>query len=862
MIAKESAALRGAFKEQDTIYRHRNVAKLLYIHMLGYPTHFGQMETLKLIAASGFPEKRIGYLGLMILLDERHEVLMLVTNSLKNDLNARSQYVVGLALCALGNICSAEMARDLAPSLEKLLDAPNSFIRKKSALCATRVVRKVPEVLESFVDRAAGLLSDRHHGVLLAGVTLMLEICSTEPAIVPVYRSHVPTLARVLKTLLMSPYSPEHDVGGITDPFLQVKILRLLRVLGEGSPEASDAMSDTLAQVATSTESNRNSGYAIQYEAVQTIMNINVDSIGGLRVLAINILGRFLSNKDNNMRYVALNTLAKVVSVDGQAVQRHRNTIVDCVKDADVSIRRRALDLVYALVNEGNIKTLTNELLDYLKVADSEFKPDLTAKVCLLVQRFAPDKRWHFDSLLQILVQAGAYVKEDVTRGLIVLLTNAPDLHGYAARQMYAALAADIEKAELSLIVTCAWFLGEFGELLVGGAGGPLLSRENPEQAAASSAADVVALLERVLHRPQLHAIAREYVLTALVKLSTRFADQTARIQAAIGRDRGALDLEVQARACEYSHLFGFDQLRGQLLEHMPALDESHYSRNMGTAAAVDMSTEPAAAQENASGTAAANPQINADVVGDLLTLNDDSAAVQQSGGQSAADLLQDLLGGDLGSTGSASIPHGSNAGPLLDLLGGGGSPTRSASQPSAQQDPLAALMGSTGGLSSTRTPLAAPPQRGSSDPFADLAGTGPAPASPLRAQPQPPAQSTIPPRTVYDKDGVSVVFAFSKPGGPPNLTDITATYRNSSDRTVSDFSLQAAVPKFMQLKLDAASGNRLQPHGSGSITQLLHITNTQHGIKPIALRLRISFSVDGQQRLEQAEVKDLPVSL
>jgi hypothetical protein len=57
IIAKESAALRNAFRDQDTLYRHRNVAKLMFIHMLGYPTHFGQMETLKLIAANGFPEK-------------------------------------------------------------------------------------------------------------------------------------------------------------------------------------------------------------------------------------------------------------------------------------------------------------------------------------------------------------------------------------------------------------------------------------------------------------------------------------------------------------------------------------------------------------------------------------------------------------------------------------------------------------------------------------------------------------------------------------------------------------------------------------------------------------------------------------
>lgn len=83
VVRKECAAIRAAISENDQDYSHRNLAKLMFIHMLGYPTHFGQMECLKLIATAGFPEKRIGYLGLMLLLDERQEVLMLVTNSIK-----------------------------------------------------------------------------------------------------------------------------------------------------------------------------------------------------------------------------------------------------------------------------------------------------------------------------------------------------------------------------------------------------------------------------------------------------------------------------------------------------------------------------------------------------------------------------------------------------------------------------------------------------------------------------------------------------------------------------------------------------------------------------------------------------------
>ncbi len=56
-------------------------------------------------------------------------------------------------------------------------------------------------------------------------------------------------------------------------------------------------------------------------ECVRTIMQIEASS--GLRVLGINILGKFLQNKENNVRYVALQQLIKVVDIDYKAVVRH-----------------------------------------------------------------------------------------------------------------------------------------------------------------------------------------------------------------------------------------------------------------------------------------------------------------------------------------------------------------------------------------------------------------------------------------------------------------------------------------------------------------------------------------------------------
>jgi hypothetical protein len=67
---------------------------------------------------------------------------------------------------------------------------------------ARRVLKKNPELIEEFVDRAAALLHDKNQGVALSGVTLMLHITSLEPGAVEHYRAHVPTLCKMLRNLL------------------------------------------------------------------------------------------------------------------------------------------------------------------------------------------------------------------------------------------------------------------------------------------------------------------------------------------------------------------------------------------------------------------------------------------------------------------------------------------------------------------------------------------------------------------------------------------------------------------------------------------------------------------------------------
>ncbi|KNZ74565.1 AP-1 complex subunit gamma-1 [Termitomyces sp. J132] len=808
---KESAAIRASFREEDSYQRHNNVAKLLYIHMLGSPAHFGQIECLKLVASPRFSDKRLGYLGIMLLLDENQEVLTLVTNSLKNDMNHSNMYAVGLALCTFANIASEEMSRDLANEIEKLLGSSNTYIRKKAclraALCALRVIKKVPDLTDHFVTKAKNLLTDRNHGVLLSSITLVTEMCQMDPGILEEFRNAVSLLVRNLKSLVTTGYSPEHDVSGITDPFLQVKILRLMRLLGKGDQQASETMNDILAQVATNTDSTKNVGNSILYETVLTVLEIEADT--GLRVMAINILGKFLSNRDNNIRYVALNTLNKVVSMDTNAVQRHRNIILDCLRDGDISIRRRALELSYALINEQNVRVLIRELLAFLEVADDEFKLGMTTQVCLAAERFAPNKRWHIDTVLRVLKLAGNFVREEILSAFIRLVAHTPELQAYTTSKLYAALKSDISQESLTLAAT--WIIGEYSEVLLEGG---FVDEETPKPA---SDKELVELLISVIDSPYSNYLTKQFVLAAVTKISSRSTTthfEQERIQELLAKYTTSPELELQQRAVEFASLFNLGDLREGVLERMPP------------------------------------PELKATVMGvDTMFLVSENKPVGSTRSKDG-----DLLGDDVASTSvseASSVQRNQDL--LADIFGTSSTTPATASPAPSRQatiDNILDLFGS----STTITPSS------STSPPPPTAAPAPSAFTLVQTQsppPQPPAPK-LTAYTAYEKNELKITLTPQTNAAKPGVVMILARFQVTGGNAASGINFQAAVPKSQQLQMLPMSNPILNP-GAVETQQMRVIAPAGSNVR---LRLRISYSIVGQNFQDQVDFSGFPPGL
>lgn len=83
-------------------------------------------------------------------------------------------------------------------------------------------------------------------------------------------------------------------------------------------------------------------------------------------------------------------------------------------------------------------------------------------------------------------------------------------------------------------------------------------------------------------------------------------------------------------------------------------------------------------------------------------------------------------------------------------------------------------------------------------------------------------------------------------------------TFTNASSESLNDIDFQIAVPKSIQVHLESATGKSLSPRQSSGLTQVMTLTSGSRptsGPWTIKLRYKITFTSNGQQKVEQGQV-------
>ncbi|GAA5987540.1 hypothetical protein JCM11641_007180 [Rhodosporidiobolus odoratus] len=568
-INKEMQHIRLQFKNANLDGRQKKkyISKIIFTSILGYPVDIGHMEAVNLISSSKYSEKQIGYLALTLLMHENSEIVRLVVNSIRKDLDEMNETTNCLALHAIANVGGAEMAEALAPDVHRLLISPTSksFVKKKAALTLLRLYRKHPEVIPAaeWALRIVSILDDQNLGVVVAVASLVLALAQDNlDAYAICYQKAV---NRMSKIVLQGEYSADYVYYKIPTPWLQVKLLRLLQYYPPSEdPTLRLVLHNVLERILkNSGDQHRNvqqnnAQNAVLFEAINLAIHLDTESV--VVQQAAHLLGRFILSKETNVRYLGLDTMAHLAARTDNldAIKKHQATITQSLRDKDISVRRRGLDLLYSMCDTSNAKAIVGELLKYLQVADYTLREEMVLKIAILTEKFATDYEWYVDTILTLMSTAGDHVGEEVWYRIVQIVTNTEELQEYAARKVFEVLLKP--SVHENLVKVGAYVLGEYGHLIADDSGRSPIEQFQIVNSRASlvSNATKALLLTTYFKWLNLFPEIREQLLTVFDKYSR------------------LLDAELQQRACEYLAIARLptEELLQVVVDEMPPFPE------------------------------------------------------------------------------------------------------------------------------------------------------------------------------------------------------------------------------------------------------------------------------------------------
>jgi len=398
-ISQCIAEIKTEINSSDMFVKANGLQKLTFLQMMGYSMNWASFATIEVMSSPRFAHKRIGYLAASQGFTQDTEVILLTTNLLKKELRGavggsmHGVYEAGLAINCISNIVTDDLAQDLLPEITNLTQHPQPYLRKKAILCLFKLFVKYPQGLRLTFDRLQKCLEDSNQSVVSCAVNVITELSDKNP------KNYLHLAPSFFDLLTKS-----------NNNWMLIKVVKLLGSLVPEEPRLARKLLEPLAAIVKSTQAK-----SLQYEATYAItlcLPYCRKSDGSMPAIVPEIvtlcaqtLRTFVEETDQNLKYLGLVGFGSLIQSHPRVLSApdYRPLILACLSDQDVTIRRRALDLLKAMASRKNLIELVTQLLKHVEQATGSYKNDLVAKIVDMCRSekysLLQDFGWYLDVL-------------------------------------------------------------------------------------------------------------------------------------------------------------------------------------------------------------------------------------------------------------------------------------------------------------------------------------------------------------------------------------------------------------------------------------------------------------------------------
>lgn len=217
---------------------------------------------------------------------------------------------------------------------------------------------------------------------------------------------------------------------------------------------------------------------SLLYECINTVIAVLISISSGMPnhsasiQLCVQKLRILIEDSDQNLKYLGLLAMSKILKTHPKSVQAHKDLILQCLEDKDESIRLRALDLLYGMVSKKNLMEIVKKLMVHMDKAEGTvYRDELLSKIILICSQnnyqFIMQFEWYITVLVELAQMEFSSKQGHVIAAQLMDVTiRVQAIRSFSINEMAQLLSVYSTQTQFTIMVevlyAAAWLCGEF----------------------------------------------------------------------------------------------------------------------------------------------------------------------------------------------------------------------------------------------------------------------------------------------------------------------------------------------------------------------------------------------------------------